>query len=586
MSACSARPGRARGRTVVCSHFILLLLLATPAAAAYITAEQAARTAEAFAGSIVGPSRVGDIRLFVDTRNNPAVYLCECCSAEDQAVTLMVGAETGMPPVLLYYRGPMADLVPEPAMQAAAAATLGCDARPVALVYFSPFDLWQEYEAGGKKVMVSLHNLSTADPEVVRSAAPFEYDFARRAGNESRWDDILAGVQPLSDGYHWIDDVPDWDWHYGCAPTAAANVLTFWDRRGYDRLVDSVLMDVPDRHECDTDSVPNVSLQLVAAMNTDTLNAGSTASDSIVEGIAAVCSDPKWENGYDFTCCLSWNDHDLLVYEVNLGRPGVLGLMGHPQYGNHCVTFCGWGPPDERWIMVHDVWSSTNRDVVINYDYGGPIAVVTVIPCKLPDPDLAVSAIIQPADTQKPGTVAPRVLVSNLGGMTGGATACFTIDAVPAPGDTPTDAPEYLESAPVTVEPGKSVLVTFPAWNGTEGSYVACCSLSVPGSRAVLRREFVLRPTVESPRFEQGQPAAKDRRSLSVYPNPVRGIARTTGWSGPAEAVVTDIAGRRVLDLTVDNPSTLALPSLSSGVYLLELSQAGHTATARFLVAR
>jgi hypothetical protein len=335
-----------------------------------------------------------------------------------------------MPPVLLYHEGRPLDVSgQERALQVASQALGESDIWKVASVYYSPLDLWFEYEAGSSKVMVSARGFEVCDPEEVRAVESVIRSASEGTRHEEEWSRYLAGEPPaLLDAQKRISNVPDWDWHYGCAPTAAANVLTYWDRCGYGLLVDSVMVGVPDEIEGDSDSVPNVSRQLAAAMGTDTVTSGRTDADAIPMGIADVCAGQAWDNGYDFSSYLAWNDHSLLLAEANAGRPGVMVLTGHPNYGSHAVTFYGWGPPDTSWIAVRDVWGESYEEVVIRYDHGSPVGIVPVVPGDPPAPDIGIASIARPEDGLRPGEIRPKVDVTNTGGMTASAEVFFRVE--------------------------------------------------------------------------------------------------------------------------------------------------------------
>ncbi len=505
----------------------------------------------------------------------PVAFLC-AGTLPDQTTAFLLVSSGADRAALAHHRSPVSLSELDERLAQAACCALKCDrVEPGILLYWSPLDLWQEFSAAQSstpaRVIVSLRNLA------VRPVP----------------DSLLVThhpslITPDRTGMNWLKDVPDWDWHYGCAPTAAANVLTWWAGRGFVRLLDSVRYDVPDRLEGGLDSVPNVSAQLAAAMDTDTLKTGSTASDSIAPGIVAVCNDPVWNNGYDFSSFLAWNDHDLLVREIDAGRPGVLGLLGHPEYGNHAVTFCGWGPPDDRWIMVHDLWGGTPVDRVINFDYGGPVAVIPVIPGKSAGADLCVAAILQPTDTVAPGVVTPLAEIANLGSSAGTATALFMID------DALTGSRCFSAGVEVSLEPDKRLPVEFPAWEAPIGEYLACCSLVSSGSTLshVRRSRF----TVLSARL-----ADRGSTTIRVYPNPVRSnptrgyavlhlVPRTLAASLPLRILIFDSSGRLILQSQICNLKSeipLDLRSLPPGVYLLRLDRAGRApASCSFLVSR
>lgn len=389
--------------------------------------------AEVFSSSLYGESRATGCWRFDDVRGEAGAYLCERELVDGRVVTLLVGASTEMPPVLLHCLGLAPIRYAADQARSVAARALGCDSVVHSgSVYYSPLDLWLEYSTGDAAVMVSLRDLRPVEPRRVRSVEPVRYSDRRRTANIEQWQLYVRGVAPHGlDGQRWIEGVPDWDWHYGCAPTAAANVLDYWAERGFPLLVDSVSCGVRDPIEGDVDSVPNVSRELAVAMETDTLGNGSTAGGRIAPGIAAVCNASEWGNGYEFVSWLSWDNRDLLVAEIDSGRPGVLCLVGHPEYGSHTVTFCGWGPPDRDWIVVHDCWGGTARDIVLNYNYGCPVGVVPVVPPAPAAPrpaDVALAALVRPAEDGRPGAMLPEVRIANLGGVDASCRAYFRVE--------------------------------------------------------------------------------------------------------------------------------------------------------------
>ncbi len=435
-AGCSGRSIRAGPRPAVgvgvVAVFLAFGVAAAHALSASIGENEAVAVAGLFADNVYGPGHPTGCWLYCDTGNEPAVYVCERELGDGRLVTVMVGASTLMPPVLLHYQGPAPDRLCADEAKAVASRLLGgCNPEIVGRVYYSPLDLWFSCAVEDDTILVSVRGLRPAIPAEILRVQPMLPSIGQLMLNTELWQCFRSGSAMLEqDGQCWIEAIPDWDWHYGCAPTAAANILTYWDRHGFDRLVDTVFRGVYDPIEGDIDSVPDVSRKLAVAMETDTLGNGSTAGERIPLGIAEVCNDPRWGAEYGFVSWLSWDNTDLLVAEIDSGRPGVLCLLGHPQYGNHTVTFCGWGPPSRDWVMVHDCWGSTPLDVVINLGYGGPVGVVAVRPPEIAvaPADVALTEIVRPIADALPGVVVPAFRAANRGGQPGAVRAFFRIE--------------------------------------------------------------------------------------------------------------------------------------------------------------
>lgn len=413
--------------------FVCAAVFAGPAWARPVSETEAQQVAARFVSALFGENRAGGVWKYQNTAGMPAAFSCERVLASGRTITVLVGAETEMPPVLLYYYGEPLERVSRERCLAAAAGALDGEVKETGLVYLSPLDFWFEYEAGGRAILVSPRDFRVIDPEVVRSAGLVTYPADSRREFEKEWGKYLSDrVLFTSTSKYWIDGVPNYDWHYGCAPTAAANVLAYWDSRNFPLLVDYVDYGVYDPVEKDMDSVPNCSGELKVAMNTS--DAGWTRADSIPLGIMLVCDSADYNNNYHFESRLEWDKLGVMVNEIRNDRPGVLGLLSWPVYGNHAVTYCGYGPPDTNWIMIHDNWGPPPRDTVIYYytrteQYKH--AIFTVIPGGADGPDAAVTSIVRPGQEVPPGVLRPACTVGNLGNTT---AACSVTCRIGRPG--------------------------------------------------------------------------------------------------------------------------------------------------------
>ncbi|MCX6305619.1 MAG: T9SS type A sorting domain-containing protein [Bacteroidetes bacterium] len=149
-----------------------------------------------------------------------------------------------------------------------------------------------------------------------------------------------------------------YDWSYGCSPTAAAMLLSYWDyvssisSANYAKLVDFHFSRYDDiQGEWDY-QVPNTNKELAIYMNTDTATGGTDRGD-IVPGYNTVCNSI---NGYNFvntdygeesyTTC--WNR---IVTEVGTNhRPIHISIPGHSEccVGYDAATY---------EIAVHNTWN-------------------------------------------------------------------------------------------------------------------------------------------------------------------------------------------------------------------------------------
>jgi hypothetical protein len=195
------------------------------------------------------------------------------------------------------------------------------------------------------------------DETHVKSICPAYLGSASPASTMSRGSTTSAASSGGSS--RLIDGVPDLDWRRGCAPTAAGNILAYWDGQGYGRLVDD-----PQKTAYDTID------ELAVAMHTD--SSGSTDDDHVDDGVRDVCNSV---NSYAFTADGpdSWYVWGKITDAIDHGRPAQLLLHGHHTYGEHSVTVVGYRnvvrdcAPDDHYVTIHDTWSPAGN-VEIPYE--------------------------------------------------------------------------------------------------------------------------------------------------------------------------------------------------------------------------
>lgn len=158
----------------------------------------------------------------------------------------------------------------------------------------------------------------------------------------------------------YIDGVPFYDWSYGCAPTAAAMVLGYWDSQGYDRLVDYFFTRWDPRQE-EYDTIPNVQEELAEAMNTNVGKTGNYPGE-VAPGIEYVTNVI---NGYEFNSYNSCNKENgcwnYITREIDSGRPFVWGIVDFPEYrrSGHSVAAVGYSEDNQaKYVTVHNTWDT------------------------------------------------------------------------------------------------------------------------------------------------------------------------------------------------------------------------------------
>jgi hypothetical protein len=286
-------------------------------------------------------------------------------------LTIVVSARSELGPVVEYFYGlPLHYSAREEALKIALSKVGREKAGFSRVIFCSPFDIWFEFTSGDQKTYISPFYFNTNTAEEVFLAYPMKMTEEQKEKIKSDWERVENGKGfDLSLGSFRITGVPDFDWSYGCSPSAGADVLGYWDAHGYDLLID-YYFDRWDPLEGETDhNVPNVQRELSIAMKTDSVTNGGTYLSDMGPGIRMVCNHPDYGNNYGFS---DYTDYDqslgYLIKEINLGYPAVWNVFSHPTYTNHSMCAMGWGPPDTTYICLHDTWSSTPVEVLVNWN--------------------------------------------------------------------------------------------------------------------------------------------------------------------------------------------------------------------------
>jgi hypothetical protein len=207
---------------------------------------------------------------------------------------IMVSARYEMGPIIEYYKGlPLHYTATERAMEVAQSRLGTTDIELTRYIFYSPFDVWFEFISPQELIYVSPFTFRTFAADKIFTVQPLEISSQQSDKAQLEWSEIERGrkLYPGLD-QHRISGVPDFDWSYGCSPTAAADILGHWDASGFPLLIDYYFSRW-DPLEYEWDYLPNVQKELAIAMQTDSTT-GSTMIYNICPGIQAVCNDPGW----------------------------------------------------------------------------------------------------------------------------------------------------------------------------------------------------------------------------------------------------------------------------------------------------
>ena len=310
--------------------------------------------------------------------------------------TIVISARYNIYPILEYSTGlsrfyTIGDLAKEKA-----GYILGTtDIRLTKIYYAGNLDKWLEFTANdGRRILIDSFSLEANMPENILVEQPKQIegkDFIVQKNREA-WEKVKYGIPIITDaaGAGRIRSVPFYDWSYGCSPTASAMILGFYDKRGYDRLIDYYFKRW-DPVEVEWDyNVPNVQQELATAMYTS--SDGSTYISDIAPGNKYVTNII---NGYGFeSTCSSKGDYgtnnfhlNLIKKEINAGRPFHWVVDDYYSYEHRdyiCHSVAAVGYTNDNYVIVHNTWD-TQEHYWYYYTYLGgdnPVSsswVITII---------------------------------------------------------------------------------------------------------------------------------------------------------------------------------------------------------------
>lgn len=180
---------------------------------------------------------------------------------------------------------------------------------------------------------------------------------------------IDSSVQSLASAtaYFLISGVPDWNQFWGsygcwsgCSPTAATNVMGYWDNNGYGNFI----------YGNDWQgSVNEMRNYMGTQCGQD--EGGWTNINNISPGMRTYAQNHGYTFASDMWCngCATPPTYDNYRAEIDARRPLVVDIINHNTYGNHSVTGVGYDTGGS-YMIVHDNWSSTGENIYLQYGSG------------------------------------------------------------------------------------------------------------------------------------------------------------------------------------------------------------------------
>ncbi len=260
--------------------------------------------------------------------------------------------------------------------------TLGTDRVTLVRAYMiDPASTWYKYASSSDTVFIK-----KIPPTTILSATEFEKEvyqpwkqFMRELDRKTEhtieqetsrqlWTEMTAGTgrDKIEWYYNYIpyyDEVPFYDWHYGCTPTAAAMCLGYYDITGYKMNHErygnfiSYYFTEGDPYQDEIDhQIPDIQRILAQKMHTEK----KTYIIHIPSGLEAAASQTG--HGCDA-------DGDGAGYDLNYTRTSIVNQIkkGRPCLMNtydHTVAVVGYKRRETDWgtavyrFFVHDTWDN------------------------------------------------------------------------------------------------------------------------------------------------------------------------------------------------------------------------------------
>jgi len=172
-----------------------------------------------------------------------------------------------------------------------------------------------------------------------------------------QWRRLQNGTLLQPESWHYIPDryaIPDFDWHYGCTPTAAANVLAYYEAvYGYGNMISYYFREADAIQGGTDETVANIAFSLADYMGTNANGSTVDAQLGLHIAQAGEAQDPGYSaSDYGLNVTTPWAR---LQSEVDGGYPCVLSCdMPGADIVWHSMTAVGYNDNPEQ-VAVYNI---------------------------------------------------------------------------------------------------------------------------------------------------------------------------------------------------------------------------------------
>ena len=278
---------------------------------------------------------------------------------------ILMGANENLPPIIEYSKSLSAKYAEGYKLQELASKELGSSFSLQKIYYINGANQWFCYTNGIKTIYIKLFPpIKVLDKTSFENAIEGKNVFIQPADYSVDWELYKSGEEIDSKAASYIPDYElcrFYDWSYGCSPTAAAMLFSWWDYRSiysnndFGRLIQYYYKRF-DPLEAGGEwdyQIPWVQRELAIYMDTDTLT-GFTGFFDLNDGIEDVASIRGYEFDSDDYITFEWTR---LKGEIDDNRPLIASIPNHSTccvgYNNSSNHFANHYTHEGNMVWTH-----------------------------------------------------------------------------------------------------------------------------------------------------------------------------------------------------------------------------------------
>lgn len=354
---------------------VLLFILSISTYAQKLDQSEVIQFSRLQAQQLLPGSKLISAEPYLDCREEVLAYSLDYSSDEGEAINMLLSADQSRYPVIRYslQSNPDKQRLEVYVLEAASFMT---EPQHKATYFFSISECWFLFCQNSDSIFICTNpaiKSKTSDQfREYKHRLQLEDNLAFKTAVDQeevsdQWKRLEGGELLKLKSWNYIpsrNDIPDFFWHTGCTPLAAANVLAYYEAvYGYGNMI-SYYYEEADAIQGGTDAtVPNILTWLANYMGTNENGSTVDASMGLHIAQAGEMQDPSYDaSDYGLNVLTPWSR---LKSEIDDGYPCVLSCdMPGADITWHSMTAVGYNEnPDQ--VAVYNI----NDRGITNYDW-------------------------------------------------------------------------------------------------------------------------------------------------------------------------------------------------------------------------